>query len=323
MWTVFPGTQEPIIDEETFYTVQRIRSNVKRYPNGWGPAHPLTGVMFCADCGHRLYEQRITNGKRISQFKCCGYTRVPVGSLCASAHQIMASHVTQLLSDILKECASQVKMNREEFIRSIGDEQSAQQTEEVARINERLRGFKTRADEVEKLLCRIYEDHALDKMPDSRYEAMNDQYTQEMESLQKEISACNQALEIEHRKVWSAARFTELIDKYENFDEITPEIVNTFVEKILVHEREVKGSQTCPQQVDIYFNFVGAFIPDGFIKPLTPEEQKAAEEHAALLARCRRNYRKRKENGSQQKYEDKAREKKKAKRDELRDARRE
>ena len=307
MWMVFPGTQEPILDEETFFAVQRIRANVKRYPNGFGPIHPLTGVMICADCGRRLYEQRISNGRRVSQFRCPGYTKPPVGGKCPSPHQISGPHVVKLLSDILHECSKQVKVDREAFIRSIGDEQAVQQSEEVSRINERLRAAKTRAAEIEKLLCRIYEDHALDKIPDSRYEAMNEQYTQEMEGLQKDIAECNLALENEHHKIWSASRFADLISQYETFEEITPEIVNTFVEKIVVHEREVKGSQTCPQQVDIHFNFVGAFIPDGFIKPLSPEEQKAAEEHAALLARFRSNYRKRVENGTQKIYERKSR----------------
>ena len=73
-WTVFENTQEAIIDQETFDNVQRIRSNVRRYPDGWGEAHPLTGLMYCADCGSKMYVHRVNNGKRVPQYTCSAYT---------------------------------------------------------------------------------------------------------------------------------------------------------------------------------------------------------------------------------------------------------
>ena len=74
-WTVFENTQEAIIDQETFDNVQRIRSNVRRYPDGWGEAHPLTGLMYCADCGSKMYVHRVNNGKRVPQYTCSAYPR--------------------------------------------------------------------------------------------------------------------------------------------------------------------------------------------------------------------------------------------------------
>ena len=77
-WTVFEDTQEPIIDQYTFDNVQRIRSNVRRYPDGWGEAHPRTGLMYCADCGAKMYVHRVNNGKRVPQYTCSAYSKVPV-----------------------------------------------------------------------------------------------------------------------------------------------------------------------------------------------------------------------------------------------------
>ena len=74
-WTVFENTQEAIIDQETFDNVQRIRSNVRRYPDGWGEAHPLTGLMYCADCGSKMYVHRVNNGKRVPQYTCSAYEK--------------------------------------------------------------------------------------------------------------------------------------------------------------------------------------------------------------------------------------------------------
>lgn len=83
-WTIFENTHEPIIDQQTFDLVQKIRRNVKRYPNGWGEAAPLTGLLYCADCGGKMYVHRTNNGKRISQYTCSQYSKVPVGKLCPS-----------------------------------------------------------------------------------------------------------------------------------------------------------------------------------------------------------------------------------------------
>ena len=83
---------EPIIDQETFDNVQRIRGNVKRYPDGWGEYHPLTGLMYCADCGSKMYVHRTSNYKNIPYYTCSAYTKVPCGTLCLSAHRIKAEN---------------------------------------------------------------------------------------------------------------------------------------------------------------------------------------------------------------------------------------
>ena len=97
-WTIFENTHEAIIDQETFDNVQRIRANVRRYPDGWGEAHPLTGLMYCADCGGKMYVHRTYNGKRDPQFTCSQYTKVPCGTLCGTQHRIRAEAVLTLIN---------------------------------------------------------------------------------------------------------------------------------------------------------------------------------------------------------------------------------
>ena len=80
-WTIFENTHEAIIDQETFDNVQRIRGNARRYPDGFGEAHPLTGLMYCADCGGKMYVHRTYNGKRVPQYTCGQYGKYPIGSL--------------------------------------------------------------------------------------------------------------------------------------------------------------------------------------------------------------------------------------------------
>ena len=98
-WTIFENTHEAIIDQQTFDLVQKIRSNVRRYPNGWGETAPLTGLLYCADCGGKMYVHRTNNGRRISQYTCSNYTKVPCGTLCPTQHRINESAVLTLLND--------------------------------------------------------------------------------------------------------------------------------------------------------------------------------------------------------------------------------
>lgn len=213
-WTVFAGTQEPIIDEETFALVQQIRSNVKRYPNGWGPAHPLTGLVFCADCGCRLYEQRSSNGVRISKFRCHNYTKYPVGTHCVSAHLIDAAPIMKLVSTILKACAEEVQIDEEAFVKRFQEEQEDRVDEEAAKNQERLRTAKRRKDELMTLLNRIYEDHILGKLPDERYEAMDAQYSAELEKVSADLASCEKLARVNVSHEKSAKHFVEVLKRY-------------------------------------------------------------------------------------------------------------
>ena len=102
-WLIFENTHEPIIDQETFDNVQRIRGNVKRYPDGWGEYHPFTGLMYCADCGSKMYVHRTSNYKNVPYYTCSAYTKVPCGTLCPSAHRIKAEVVLNLIQSTLQD----------------------------------------------------------------------------------------------------------------------------------------------------------------------------------------------------------------------------
>ena len=136
--TIFENTHEAIIDQETFDNVQRIRANVRRYPDGWGEAHPLTGLMYCADCGGKMYVHRVNNGKRDPQFTCSQYSKYPIGSLCPTQHRIKAEAVLTLIADMLRAIAEYSKNDRAEFIRTVQETQAAQQTADISKKRKRL-----------------------------------------------------------------------------------------------------------------------------------------------------------------------------------------
>ena len=315
-WTIFENTHEAIIDQQTFDLVQKIRSNVRRYPNGWGEAAPLTGLLYCADCGGKMYVHRTNNGKRISQYTCSNYTKVPCGTLCPTQHRINESAVLTLVSDTLRAIAEYSRNDRTEFIHTVQETQVAQQSADISKKRRRLAAAQKRAGELEKLICKIYEDNALGKLPDARYRALDAQYAKEQDALEIEIAELEKAVTGYEQSQKSAEKFIALIDKYENFDTLTNTMLNEFVEKILVHERSRKGSQDTTQEIEIYFNFLGRYIPPSLQPvPLTPEEQEELRKREERKDRLHQNYLKRKASGAQKRYEDKIKAKKKAEMD--------
>ncbi|WP_102287166.1 DUF4368 domain-containing protein [Eisenbergiella massiliensis] len=312
-WTIFENTHEAIIDQQTFDLVQKIRGNVRRYPDGWGEAAPLTGLLYCADCGGKMYVHRTNNGKRISQYTCSQYTKVPCGTLCKTQHRINEDVVLSLVSEMLKAIAEYAKHDRAEFVRVVQEAQSSQQTAEVKKQRTRLATAKQRVSELEVLLCKIYEDNILGKLSDSRYATLDAQYAKEQAELTAEISALEKAVKSYETHEKDADRFIALIDKYENFDKLTIAMFNEFIEKILVHERDRKGSIQTTQEVEIYFNFVGRFVPPAFGEAeLTPEELEEIRKREERKDRLHQNYLKRKASGAQKRYEDKIKKRKKA-----------
>ena len=313
-WTIFENTHEVIIDQETFDNVQRIRGNARRYPDGFGEAHPLTGLMYCADCGGKMYVHRTYNGKRVPQYTCGQYGKYPIGSLCPTQHRIKAEAVLTLIADMLRAIAEYSRNDRAEFIRTVQETQVAQQTADISKKRKRLAAAQKRAGELEKLICKIYEDNALGKLPDARYEALDAQYAKEQDALNAEIVELEKAVTGYEQSRKSAEKFIALIDKYENFDTLTNTMLNEFVEKILVHERARKGSQDTTQEVEIYFNFVGRYIPPALQPvPLTPEEQEELRKKEERKDRLHQNYLRRKANGKQKEWEERYNAKRKAK----------
>ena len=317
-WLIFENTHEAIIDQETFDNVQRIRGNVKRYPDGWGEYHPLTGLMYCADCGSKMYVHRTSNYKNIPYYVCSNYKKVPCGTLCPSAHRIKAEVVLNLIQETLKDIKNYLDEDNEAFIHSIQNEMEEKEKAHIEKKKIRLTESQNRLQELERLMCRIYEDMILNKIPNNRYEILNNQYETEQLALSKEIKDLELVISRYEKETDKARKFISLISRYENFDNLTNTMINEFVKKIIIHERDRKGSQTSKQKIEIYFNFIGNYeVPK---EELSEEERSKLEEEERKINerrdRLHQNYLKRKANGKQQEYEERYKERREQKKQE-------
>lgn len=251
-----------------------------------------------------MYVHRTTNYKNIPYYTCSKYTKVPCGSLCKSAHRVKADNVIKLIAEILKEIKKSCEIDDEKFIKSLKEEVEINKLIEIKESKNRLSECTSRAKQLEKLMCRIYEDMINDKIPTIRYETLNRQYETEQLSLNNEIESLNDEIASYNNSQKGISKFIDLIKKYDDFDELDTLMINEFVERIIVHERDVKYSASSNQTIEIYFNFIGEYKLKE--EELSEEEMlKRAEEERKIRERKERlhqNYLKRKESGKQEEY---------------------
>lgn len=301
-WTIIENTHEAIIDQETFDNVQRLRKNIRRYPDGWGEAHPLGGLLFCADCGGKMYVHRTNNGKRNPQFTCAEYGKIPVGTRCKTQHRVNADVVMTLIKETLREIINFSKEDEDEFVRIVRKAVASQQSDEASDQRARLDECRKRSQELDVLLCKIYEDNALGRLPDRRYAVLEAQYTKEQEALDSEIINLQNLVSCGDESPLSAGKFIALVKRYQDFEELTTTMLNEFIYKILVHERDQKGRPDSPQTIEIYFNFIGKFEMPREEHIPTPEEIELAERQERIRQQRHEAYLRRKSTGWQATY---------------------
>ena len=173
-----------------------------------------------------MYVHRVNNGKRIPQFTCSAYTKIPVGELCKTQHRIHADVVLKLISEALREIVTFSEQDDEGFKKVVQDALSSQQSSDVAEQRKRLDACRRRMSELETMLCRIYEDNTLGKLPGKRYQMLDAQYSQEQAELEAEIASLQNTLEEDNAEERSAAKFIALVKRYQGFEEMTNTMLN-------------------------------------------------------------------------------------------------
>jgi DNA invertase Pin-like site-specific DNA recombinase len=286
-WQIFEGKHEPIISREQWELAQKVRQTKRRSrKDESAPQSLFTGLLYCADCGSRLYQNYFEHedGRIDHRYTCSAYNKK---TTTCSAHYIRDSVLQSLVSGALKAVTSFAKENREEFIELIRSEISTwNHTDKKARTRE-LKQITERIDELDLLIQKIYEDHALGKINDRRFEKLNASYEAEQEPLLEQLEILEAESCREDDKVQQAESFLYLADQYTNFDELTVPMLNEFIDKIIIHERVRGPHYQTSQEVEIHFNFIGRFkIPctePAQETEIEPSEEKHVAANSAFL----------------------------------------
>lgn len=295
-WKVFKNTQEKIIDEETWNTVQKLRKTTRR-KDTLGQANPLTGLLYCADCGAKMYNHRGSAGyarnwngeltgemrPQRDEYNCSNYDlarqdfRIPP----CTQHYIRTEVVNKLILETIQEVSQYARFNEDEFIDKVYATSKEQQKETVKILKHKTLKEKKRAEELNRLIKKIYEDNVNGKLSDKRFELMLRDFEEEQVFLEQSIEQAHATLNELDEETVKADKFIALVKKYTDFNELTTPMLNEFVDKILVHEGK-KENYERSQEIEIHLNFIGKFeMPQKILSKqeleLLAEQQKKRE----------------------------------------------
>ena len=247
-WQIFENTHEPIISQHDFDLVQELRKN-KRRPQKSNKISPFSGMVFCADCGAKLY---LYNNEKNPESMSCSSYRGKFHN--CTAHYIRTVVLQKLLLGELNKLLETVHANEDAFVNSAMESASAAHLQEVKKAKKLLAQSERRIDDLDKLFARLYEDNVLGKISDERFAQMSANYDSEQKQLKQTVSELQKFIEETEQKTSDISNFIDLVRKYTYIEELTPEIMHELVEKIVVHAPD-KSSGHREQKVEIYFRF--------------------------------------------------------------------
>lgn len=265
-WQIFKDTHPAIIDRETFALVQELRKH-RRRPTKSGIVSPFSGLLYCADCGEKLYYSVTNNYKREqAYFFCSSYRK---NSEVCSAHYIREKVVEQIILESMQRILLNVQVFEKEFARKQMDCYTEDKKKLLAAKRRELIKAKKRIAEIDALIQKIYEDNASGKLSDERYATLSLSYEEEQKTLKAAVPEMQAYLETETDKTESLQRFIQKVKQITELKALTPELIHEFVDKIVVYApRYLDGKRV--QLLDIYYSGVG------ILHEVTPEEMEEA-----------------------------------------------
>lgn len=268
-WQIFKDTHPAIIDRETFALVQELRKH-RRRPTKSGIVSPFSGLLYCADCGEKLYYSVTNNYKREqAYFFCSSYRK---NSEVCSAHYIREKVVEQIVLESMQRILLNVQVFEKEFARKQMDCYTEDKKKLLAAKRRELGKVKKRIAEIDTLIQKIYEDNASGKLSDERYATLSLSYEEEQKTLKAAVPEMQAYLEAETDKTESLQQFIQKVKQITELKALTPELIHEFVDKIVVYApRYLDGKRV--QLLDIYYSGVG------ILHELNPEEMEGAFQH--------------------------------------------
>jgi hypothetical protein len=313
-WTVFEHTHEAIVDPETWKLAQQVRKTVRR-TDTTGEANPLTGLLYCADCGAKMYNHKgktksIRENRGIDpvsglypydHYDCSTYTLTFHHSEKeCSGHYIRTKDIRALLLDTIRTVSAYAISNEDDFIEKVRAASEVRQAQAAKDLKRKLNKDRKRSGELDGLIKKLYESYATEKISEKRFELLSGEYEREQEALEASIAKAQVELDAFEADTTRVDQFLALARKYTDFSVLTTPMIYEFVDKILVHAPD-RSTGDRIQEVDIYLKFIGKF--DVPLPEPTPEELAEIEKQRKQRAYYRERGRRQREREKQRKLD--------------------
>ena len=263
-WAVFEGTQEPLVDLETWQLCQRLVETPRRFDT-IGESNPLTGLVFCADCGAKMYNHRARafvskDGKKnpaMDSYDCSTYKlSIRRAEQVCGTHYINTKSLRELILFTIRTVSQYAIANKDDFVARVREASALRQDNAAKEAKRKLGRDKKRYDELNLIYKRLYESYATGKIPEDKFLLLSGEYEQEQKELKAAIEEAEKAVAEFEKDSVNIDGFMALAAKYTDFTELTTPMINEFVEKILVHAPDRSTGERA-QEVEIYLNFIG------------------------------------------------------------------
>lgn len=261
---VFENTHEPIIDRETWERVQELRKQRKR-PNRYDEVGLFSGLLFCADCGSVMYQQRYDTGKRKQDCYICGNYKKRTAD--CTAHFIRTDLLTAGVTANLRKVTSYAVQHEAKFMKLLMAQTEDGDKRKTAARKKELEAAEKRVGELSAIFKRLYEDSVTGRISDERFTELSADYEQEQATLKARVAELRREADKAQEAAVNVDKFMSIVRKHTSFEELTPTLLREFVEKIVVHETVAadgkrRGKQRT-QEIEIYYSFVGKLdLPD-------------------------------------------------------------
>ena len=251
---VFENTHPALITREVWDIVQRVRKNKRRLTK-MEEQNKYSGLVFCADCGSNMVLHRAhTMSASYNHFTCRTYKKD--GEAC-TGHYIRECVLDEIVLEDLRRVTSAAREHPEKFAAYIGSKQSAELQREIRRQEKELAAMRKRKAELDAIFKKLYEDSVLGRITTEQFQMLSGSYTEEQNRITAGIPQQENEIQRLRETAIGTDSFLDKAKRYTDITELTPELLRLFIEKIVVHEKEVKWSKHAPQTVEIYYNGIG------------------------------------------------------------------
>lgn len=253
-WKIFKNKHEAIIDEETFNTVQRIR-NGRRRRTLLGDMPLLSGMVYCADCGSKLYQVRSKDWNHDKEYMVCATYRKRGKHNCTS-HQIRNIDIEKALLYMIQQVTAFARDYEDEFVELVAKNKNKELERKIRECKKELEQSMNRVSKIDLLIQRLYEDNVEGKISDEQFIKMTSAYENEQQTLNVRITELNKIIKNEQEKITNTSNFLNLVKCYTNITKLDAEIIRTFIEKVYIYNVDTFGTKKI-KKIKIVFNFIG------------------------------------------------------------------
>lgn len=252
-WVIFENTQPPIVEESVFLIVQNIRRS-RRRPTKMGDMGIFSGLLYCAECGGKMYQCRATNFTEEQKYFICSTYRK--GKDLCTTHSIKNVVLHEIVLRNLREAIEYVTQYEAEFIQKAADSRLRERDAEFSRKRETLSRAESRIAELDNLFKHLYEDNVTGKLSDERFIKMSRDYELEQENLKSMAEVLREEIKQQEKQKTNVKAFISVVKKYTDMQELDASILREFIDRIEVSHTD-KKSKT--REITIVYNFIGAF----------------------------------------------------------------